>query len=452
MPVVGYLPYRPTGHCAEAGWLAAHLGVEVCVAAGLPALNDWPAHPLPSLAGARDAVRRLAALPAVVAEGPAGLLWAAVLRTAGFAGQVTVLPYLNPHRWYDVAAAAVYRRFADPRDRVYLGSTPSAAIYRALGVKARVGEPYGIDDAVFAPRAPAAGARSALGVPPGRLLLFAGRAQPDKDVYRLLRVGLKARLLFPDLQVVVASHVVDQGYLAAARERLAEDPGVHFVAAGTPDRLADLYNLADVFVTAAISHFETFGRAPAEALACGSPVVAPRYDGFVEVLAQPGGTLVEVGTDPATGAPVADEAGLLRAVYEVLSAPDPPRRGRVAAAARSRFGRSATIRLLDHLTRTEPASFSLPAPAAPTAEPSTAEPPTAEPPTAEPPAAVEPPGSWREPLAVIVRSTPEQALSWFFRGCDHDRFGTEDEVFSMRVRRALCRPAARAPQGVGACH
>lgn len=209
MPAVGYFPYTATARSREAGWLGEHLAVEVRVASAAPSLNQGPPHPLPAPERLWEAVDDFLALPAVVAEGPGGFLWAALLRAHGFAGTVTVLPYLNLRRWYDVAAAALYRRFADPRDRVFLGSTASAAIYRARGVEASVGEPYGIDDGLFGLRPGAARARAELSIPPGRLLLFSGRAQPDKDVYRLLRVGLKARLLFPDLQVVIASHVVD---------------------------------------------------------------------------------------------------------------------------------------------------------------------------------------------------------------------------------------------------
>ena len=298
MGAVGYIPYVPTARSVEAGWLAEHLGAPVEIAAG-PTLNLDPGRPLPSLDALAPTLDRLLAAPAVVAEGPGGLLWAALLRARGFAAPVTVLPYLNPRGWHDVAAAALYRRSATAADRIFVGSTPSAAVYRALGVAARVGEPFGVDDARFAVRPGAATTLAELSIPPGRVLLFAGRAQPDKDLYRLVRVGLKARLLFPDLRIVVATHVVDPSYL----EPVGATDGVHVVVDPTPDRLADLYNAADVFVTASTSHFETFGRAPAEALCCGTPAVAPRYDGFAEVLDQAGGTLVDVETDPATGPP-----------------------------------------------------------------------------------------------------------------------------------------------------
>jgi glycosyltransferase involved in cell wall biosynthesis len=437
MPTVGYLPYRANGCSVEAGWLIEHLGIDVRVLTGVASLND----PSDGLAPQEDlvpALRDLLTLPAVVAEGPGGFVWAALLRAHGFAGIVTVLPYLNPRRWHDVAAAAVYRRFADPRDRIFLGSTPSAALYRACGVAASVGEPYGIDDRLCKPRPAATRVRAQLDIPPGPLLLFAGRAQPDKDLYRLLRVGLKARLLFPDLQVVIASHVVDPGYLSAARGQLGADSGVHLVNDLSFDQLADLYHTADVFVTAATSHFETFGRAPAEALACGTPTVAPRYDGFAEVLAQPGGTLVEVMLDEA-GRPVVAEDRLLRAVYDVLTSP-PAARSQIAATATARFGRTTTIQLLRYLT----GSANAPVPGTP-------EPPEPEHIEPVPPAPVTLPAEWRDPLTQIARREPQDALAWFWQGCDHHRLAVHDDAFAAQVRRLLCVPPLATSERVSVC-
>ncbi|MDQ4098715.1 MAG: glycosyltransferase family 4 protein [Actinomycetota bacterium] len=354
-------------------------------------------------------------LGAVVAEGPGGFLWAALLRAHGFAGSVTVLPYLNPRRWYDVAITALYRRFADPRDRVFLGSTPSAALYSALGVAASVGEPFGIDDSRFGVRPGAERVRAELGLPPGRILLFAGRAQPDKDLYRLLATGLRARLLFSDLQVVIAAHVVDGAYLDTARRRLDGEGGVRFVVTPTPDQLADLYNVADVFVTASTSHFETFGRAPAEALACGTPAVAPRYDGFAEVLAQPGGTLVDVEVDGA-GLPAVDEQLLLRAIYDVLSSPRRPPRAEISAHAIARFGRSTSIANLEYLADGAPS----------------------EPPCGAAPAYLPLPTAWEPSLAELSSREPSNALAWFWQDCDHGALAGSDGEFSAEVRRSLC--------------
>jgi glycosyltransferase involved in cell wall biosynthesis len=416
VPTVGYFPYAQTAHSAEAGWLSTHLSLAVEVASDAPSLNECDPRRLPPLTHLEPVLRRFLDVPAVVAEGPGGFLWAAALRAHGFEGSVTVLPYLNPRRWYDVAVTTLYRQVADPRDRVFLGSAPSAALYSALGIRPSVGEPFGIDDARFGLRPGAEGVREQLGLPRGRILLFAGRAQPDKDLYRLLAAGLKARLLFSDLHVVIATHVVDGEYVETARRQLAGDAGVNFVMDPTPDQLADLYNIADVFVTASTSHFETFGRAPAEALACGTPAIAPRYDGFVEVLAQPGGTLVDVEVDVATGLPAVDDELLLRAMYDVLSCPGPPPRSEVSAHALARFGRSRSIGLLRHLAgSTDP-----------------------EPSVAVAPARLALPAAWCEPLAELTRRDLPDAVAWFWDDCDHQRLGRLDGEFSAAVRRSLC--------------
>ncbi|MGW5418788.1 glycosyltransferase family 4 protein [Streptomyces sp. NPDC003943] len=449
MPTVGYFPYTDTARSAEADWLGEHLPVTVRLAAGAPSLNAGPSA-LPPYERLVDALRGFTHLPAVVTEGPGGFLWAALLRAHGFAGTVTVLPYLNPRRWYDIAAIALYRCSAAPGDRVFLGSTPSAGLYAARGVQASVGEPYGIDDELFRPRPGAARTREALAIPPGRVLLFAGRSEPDKDLYRLLRVGLKARVLFSDLQVVIASHVVDDAYAEAARRHLGADSGVHLITGATPAQLADLYNLADVFVTASTSHFETFGRAPAEALACGTPAVAPRYDGFAEVLAQPGGTLVDTETDPRTGTPHVNEDLLLRAVYEVLSAPWPPARQVVSATARRRFGRSATIGLLSHLADDGPGSPASPEPSAPPAPPEPPAPPP-EPIGSGGSADLALPTAWQDPLAEIAGRAAPDALKWFWDTCDHARYGVHDEAFAAGVRRALCVSRQNTDEGREPC-
>src|SRR5262245_5225261 len=347
MPVIGYIPFDAGAVSVEARWVKDHFACDVAIADGLPRLNDHLTIGLPPLPIVRDEIDRLLRLDWLIAEGPAAFLWVVVLRHYGFEGGATILPYLNPRRWQDVADAVLYTRFSDFRDRVYLGSTPSARIYRRLGVAGHVGEPYGIDDGRFRPRPAAADVLQRLGIPRGRLLLFAGRAQPDKDLYALLRTALKARILFPDLQIVLATHVVDEAYVATLRRDLGPGSGVHVVERPEDEDLADLYSVANVFATAATSHFETFGRALAEALACGAPAVAPSYDGFAEVLAQPGGTLVGVDVDDS--GPRVREDELLRAIYEVLTAPDRVAASQISVAAHRRFGRSRTIELLAHI-------------------------------------------------------------------------------------------------------
>ena len=103
-----------------------------------------------------------------------------------------------------------------------------------------------------------------------------------------------------------------------------------------------------MFATASTSHYETFGRAPAEALACGTVAIAPRYDGFVDVLAQPGGRLVDVEFEDDL--PRANESMFLRAIYEALSSPVRVTADEISTVARERFCRPRTLRVLNYLS------------------------------------------------------------------------------------------------------
>jgi glycosyltransferase involved in cell wall biosynthesis len=425
---VAYVPYAPTAASVEAGWLAESLRCPVAVVECRQTLNLAEHEDLPDPGALRSALEPVFAHEWVVAEGIGGFLWAAVARADGFGGAFTILPYLNPSSWFDLTALAAYRKSAAPRDRVFVGSTPSARLYRDLGVEAIVGEPFGVDCDVFRPRSPGA-ALAELGIDAnGPVLLFAGRLEPDKDVHRLLGVALKARLLFPELQVVIAAHRVDRGYLSLFERLLAPERGVHLVVDPDRDRLARLYCAASVFVTASTSHFETFGRAPAEALACGTPAVAPRYDGFAEVLAQPGGTVVDVALEE--GVPRASEASLLRAIYAALALPAAATRDEIASAARRRFCRSRTLGVLGYLAD-----------------------PTREAPS---PAVgicgldVAIPDGWGVAATRMAAMSPRDALKHLWDGRAHRTLSGGNEAFRVAVRRALAGAALVPTESTGA--
>jgi len=416
MSTIGYVPFEEVTRSRKAQWLRHFLGVELCVVNVPPPWNSSPARPLPPIERLVQELRPLLALPAVILEGPGAFVWAALLRAEGFTGAVTVLPGVNPRGWRDVLATAVYRRYSDRRDRVFVGSRPSAAVFSALGLLSDVGEPYGVDDRLFRLRPEAGGVRSELGLPSGRMLLYAGQAQRDHDLPSVLQVGLKARLLFPDLCVIVASPGVDDQSVAALRQNLGDAAAVHFAVDPSPRQVADLYNVAEVALTASTTGLETFGRAPAEALVCGCPSVAPRYDGFGEVLAQPGGTVVEPKIDQGDGTPRPDEVGLLRAVYDVLTAPRRPAREDIADVARRRFGRSQTMGLLRNVLDGS----------------------TRRPDPTVIPADLEVPSAWEQPLARVATGTPGDALAWCWSQAEHDRLAEHDAEFELRVRRSLC--------------
>jgi glycosyltransferase involved in cell wall biosynthesis len=215
------------------------------------------------------------------------------------------------------------RWLADRARRSLLG--PAIASSRVV--------PNGIDVATFKP-GPRDSARAAFGLgPDAAVLVFVsnlGAANPHKDFPTLRRMleRLAGRGMRRPVELVVAG-------AAAPEEALA--PGVrirHLPYIDSDERLAELYRAADLYVHAAPA--EAFCLAAAEALACGTPVVAAA-----------GGGLAEVVEHERTGLVVAprDDEAATAGVDALLA--DFDRRARMGAlaaeTAHARFGRDRAV-------------------------------------------------------------------------------------------------------------
>ena len=160
--------------------------------------------------------------------------------------------------------------------------------------------PPGVDHAFFSPGFQG-GARDAVGLGPGPVLLFVGRIQPLKGVD--VAVCTLAELDRSDARLVVVGGA--SGREGPAEERrircLVGDLGltdrVHFVQPQPHHSLSTWYRAADVLVMP--SRSESFGLVALEAAACGIPVVAAAVGGL-RTLVDHGrtGYLVE-GREPA---------------------------------------------------------------------------------------------------------------------------------------------------------
>ncbi len=185
--------------------------------------------------------------------------------------------------------------------------------------------PNGVDLDTFTPAGPAAD-REALGVPAGAALLVfvcnLGAANRYKDVATLRRaVELLARAT-PDrtLELVVVGG-------RAPLERLGERARIrHLPYLDTPEALARLHRAADLYVHAAWE--ETFCLGAAEALACGTPVVAAGTGGLAEV--------VDHGRTGLLSAPERPEE-LASSIGRLLD--EPETRARMGASAAEAAGR-----------------------------------------------------------------------------------------------------------------
>lgn len=180
--------------------------------------------------------------------------------------------------------------------------------------------PNAVDEALFhpaaEPRRPG----------PPRLLVVA-RLDPGKRVADALDTMARIRAN----GVPAELDVVGDGPLRSVLEADAAGRGLAPAVRwrGTCDRaaVADLMRGADLLLVP--SAFETFGVVGAEALLCGTRVVATRCGGPEGWLTPGRGRLVPVG----------DTAAAARAVLELLR--EPPDRAAIAASAAGEFGRRA---------------------------------------------------------------------------------------------------------------
>ncbi len=172
--------------------------------------------------------------------------------------------------------------------------------------------PAGVDLRRFQPR-DAAMARTMLNLPPAphRIILLVARIEPLKGIDALIEASALLVQRHPEWRDALTALIVgggseeerahwnaEQRRLDAIRQRLGIADVVRFVGAQPQERLPLYYTAADVVTMP--SHYESFGMAALEALACGKPVIATSAGGPAFIVEDGVSGLLTPPSDPPT--------------------------------------------------------------------------------------------------------------------------------------------------------
>lgn len=143
---------------------------------------------------------------------------------------------------------------------------------------------------------------------PERFILGIGSADPRKNMERLVQAyaQLPEGIRHEYHLVILWTHHLLKGEVMDLTQRLHIQDKVHFLIHISPEDLVRLYNAATLF--AFVSLQEGFGFPPLEAMACGTPIIAPDNSSMPEVLGN-----VTLMVD------VRDSAAIAGAIARVLS-------------------------------------------------------------------------------------------------------------------------------------
>lgn len=229
----------------------------------------------------------------VLAECTEAFLWLCLFRLAGNQTPFAIVPRFNHVHASASYALLLASQMKGANDVLFAGSRAASRAFGMFGFRCSPLFVPGIDLNVYTRLStPRCELRSGLGVHRDRdVLIYVGRMADDKNVMELLRAFAMIRQR-RDAELVICYRFPRLAYAETCRTLAARSGGVRFVE--NPDRSTILqwYNASDLFVSAAVSVFETFGRAPVEAMACGTPPIVSAYDGFRDTVTPATGFLV----------------------------------------------------------------------------------------------------------------------------------------------------------------
>ncbi|HEV2853189.1 MAG TPA: glycosyltransferase [Thermoanaerobaculia bacterium] len=252
----------------------------------------------------------------ILGECTGAFLWHTIFRLAGDWTPFVIIPRYNhvyPPHVYPLLLSSQLRQ---PADTLFTGCGAASRAFSRFGFRAEPLYLPGLDLTKFKVLPESReDLRASLGLSVNcNVLLYTGRIADDKNVLELLEIFEAVKRSLP-AELILCYHFYRKGYLDACSKRAEAIGNVRIVYRPPVETLIHYYNAADLFVSAAVSTYETFGRSPVEAMACGTPPILAKYNGFRETVTPETGFLV-----PTSGGRVGKRPDVPAFVKTILAA------------------------------------------------------------------------------------------------------------------------------------
>jgi glycosyltransferase involved in cell wall biosynthesis len=228
----------------------------------------------------------------IIAEYVEALPLVYFIRRAGFYCPAVLIPHTNAYPLNILIYFILLKCYAHVEDIILCGSENAVVAYKKmLGMNAKNIATFGIKkDFVPLDRAYC---RNELQLKKNKkILLFTGRFMNDKGLETLFAIySSLLKCSAQALQLVISTSHIDPIYYNALAPHTQN--AIIFYRL-TREALVKLYNAADIYLSCALSIFETYGKSPLESIACGTPVIVPEWDGFPYYITPERGSLIKV--------------------------------------------------------------------------------------------------------------------------------------------------------------
>ncbi len=228
----------------------------------------------------------------IIAEYVEALPLVYFIRRAGFYCPAILIPHTNAYPLNILSYFILLKCYAHVEDIILCGSENAAVAYKKmLGINAKNIATFGIKkDFVPLDRDYC---RNELQLKKNKkILLFTGRFMNDKGLETLLSIySSLSKCSDHAIQLIISTSHIDPVYYNALAHHTQNVIVFYRLSL---EALIKLYNSADIYVSCALSIFETYGKSPLESIACGTPVIVPEWDGFPYYMTPDRGSLIKV--------------------------------------------------------------------------------------------------------------------------------------------------------------